>query len=47
MNILPVVWLVELVLFERVSKMNISKEKIRHIPQFFFDKGEHAIQATK
>ncbi|KAG5311381.1 SETMR methyltransferase, partial [Acromyrmex insinuator] len=35
------------VLFERASKMDTSKEKIHHILQFFFDKGENASQAVE
>ena len=42
-----VLWLLESVLFERVSKMDTNKEKIRHILQFFFDKGENASQAAE
>ncbi|EFN76640.1 Histone-lysine N-methyltransferase SETMAR, partial [Harpegnathos saltator] len=34
-------------LFERASKMDTSKEKIRYILQFFFDKGENASQAAE
>ena len=35
------------VLSERASTMDTSKEKIRHILQFFFDKGENARQAAE
>ncbi|GFT25434.1 hypothetical protein TNCV_182551 [Trichonephila clavipes] len=31
----------------RVLKMEIKKEKIRYILQFFFDKGENTSQATE
>lgn len=35
-----VLWLLDSVLFKRTSKIDTSKEKICHILQFFFDKGE-------
>ena len=35
------------VLFERASKMDTSKEKIRYILQFFFDKGENRGQVAE
>ena len=39
--------MVDSVLFERASKMDTSKEKIRYILQFFFDKGENASQTAE
>ncbi|GFX67612.1 histone-lysine N-methyltransferase SETMAR [Trichonephila clavipes] len=44
-----IIWLflVLSVVIYRVLKMEVNKEKIRYILQFFFDKGENASQAAE